>query len=288
MTKSKTNKDTTLKIIPIVVLVVVVLLTIIVVGSKAVLNGQETGQVGVWTSWTKKFVKTTTETGINNYNPFNKVTYYDIKNNTVKFTTDPVESEHSVNSPSITIQNKEGVSGDVELSVTYSIKPDYVKEIWETYGSQTSFNSNFVVQIIRSNVRDVFTQYNSLQTYNDRAKIEKEINDNLVKEFKDKGVIINTVALQNVIYSKEIIESFNAYQKKAVEIETAKAEREKALITAEKNLEVAKKDAEANKVKSQAIDDKILAQEYIEAIRETQNKVIITDGKTIPYVNFGK
>ena len=46
------------------------------------------------------------------------------------------------------------------------------------------------------------------------------------------------------------------------------------------NLEKAKIDAEANRVRAQGLDNKILQEKWIEAIRNTNNKVIITDGKT--------
>lgn len=247
--------------------------------------GQEKGQVGVWTSPTNKFIKTTKTPGIHNYNPLNKVEYYDVKNNTIKFTSSKAEDKNATVSPSITIQNKDGVSGEVELSVIYSIDPNKIKEIWEKYGSQEAFNSNVIIMNIRSVVRNEFTQFNSLQTYNERGKIEKNIYDSLVKDFKSKGVIIDDVSLQAIKYSDDIVESFNAYQKKSVEIENAKADKEKALIEAEKKVEVAKKEAEANKIQSSELSDQILAEKYIEALRNTQNKVIITDGKTVPYIN---
>ena len=46
------------------------------------------------------------------------------------------------------------------------------------------------------------------------------------------------------------------------------------------NLEKAKIDAEANRIKSQGLDGKLLQEKWIEAIRNTNNKVIITDGRT--------
>lgn len=250
--------------------------------------GQEKGQVGVWTSPTNKFIKTTKTPGIHNYNPFNNVEYYDVKNNTIKFTSSTAEDKNATVSPSITIQNKDGVSGEVELSVIYSIDPNKVKDIWEKYGSQEAFNSNVVIMNIRSIVRNEFTKFNSLETYNERGKIEKNIDDALVKDFKSKGVIIDDVSLQAIKYSEDIVESFNTYQKKAVEIENARADKEKAIIEADKKVEVAKKEAEANRIQSESLTEQILSEKYIDALKTTQNKVIITDGKTIPYLNTGE
>ena len=59
------------------------------------------------------------------------------------------------------------------------------------------------------------------------------------------------------------------------------AERVKnELNVAKMELEKAKIEAEANRVKSQGLDNRILQEQWIEAIRNTNNKVIITDGKT--------
>ena len=45
-------------------------------------------------------------------------------------------------------------------------------------------------------------------------------------------------------------------------------------------LEKAKIDAETNKVQSAGLTREILMQQYIEMLKTTNNKVIITDGKT--------
>ena len=45
-------------------------------------------------------------------------------------------------------------------------------------------------------------------------------------------------------------------------------------------LEKARIDAETNRVQSTGLTKEVLQQQWIEAIRNTSNKVIITDGKT--------
>lgn len=52
------------------------------------------------------------------------------------------------------------------------------------------------------------------------------------------------------------------------------------LETSKMLLEKAKIDAETNKVQSLGLTKEILMQQYIEMLRTTSNKVIITDGKT--------
>lgn len=52
------------------------------------------------------------------------------------------------------------------------------------------------------------------------------------------------------------------------------------LETSKMLLEKAKIDAETNKVQSVGLTREILMQQYIEMLKTTNNKVIITDGKT--------
>ena len=52
------------------------------------------------------------------------------------------------------------------------------------------------------------------------------------------------------------------------------------LETSKMLLEKAKIDAETNRVQSTGLTKEVLQQQWIEAIRNTSNKVIITDGKT--------
>jgi hypothetical protein len=52
------------------------------------------------------------------------------------------------------------------------------------------------------------------------------------------------------------------------------------LETSKMLLEKAKIDAEANKITAGGLEPRILQQQWIEAIRTTSNRVIITDGKT--------
>ena len=52
------------------------------------------------------------------------------------------------------------------------------------------------------------------------------------------------------------------------------------LEVARMNLEKAKIEAEANRVKASGLEPRVLQEQWIEAIRTTQNKVIITDGRT--------
>jgi hypothetical protein len=53
------------------------------------------------------------------------------------------------------------------------------------------------------------------------------------------------------------------------ELEVARMQKEKAQI-----------EQETNKIISQGLTKEILSQQWIEAIRNTSNKIIITDGKT--------
>ena len=283
------NTNSMLFVGPIAVVVIIALLFLAFAGIRGISRSQDIGQVGVWTSPTKKFIKTTESTGVGSWNPFNKVTYYDIRNNTIKFSGDGKDKDKkSLNSPNIDVYNKEGVPGKMDMSVIYSIKPDKIESIWKKYPSEEKFVDEYLIQGIRSVTRSSLEDYNTIESYNKRTEIQSNLSDKLKKEFEADGIIIENVRMQSINYDKSVTDSFNEYQKESVKIETAKASKQKALIDAEKEVEVAKLTAEANRIAQKELTPEILTQQYIEAIKSTSNKVVITDGKTTLIINFSE
>lgn len=112
------------------------------------------------------------------------------------------------------------------------------------------------------------------------AKFELAVEKRLAKEFEGKffGLINITSGLKPPTSMIEAIERKNNV---AQEIDKERQELEKSRI----RLEKAKIDRDADLVKSQGLTKEILQDKYIDALRNTQNKVIITDGRTPVIIN---
>jgi regulator of protease activity HflC (stomatin/prohibitin superfamily) len=113
---------------------------------------------------------------------------------------------------------------------------------------------------------------------NNVESFENKVNDRLLKEFAKKHFDLTTLTsgLKPPKSMTDAIEARNVAIQEANKVEnqlnTARKLQEKAII-----------DAETNRINAAGLDSKILQARWINAIRYTENKVIITDGRT-PFI----
>lgn len=110
---------------------------------------------------------------------------------------------------------------------------------------------------------------------NNLNNFEQAVENRLKKEFESKYFTLNnlTSGLKPPKSMGEAIERRNNAKQQAEQVKNE-------LEVAKMNLEKAKIDAEANRVRAAGLDNRVLQEQWIDAIRNTSNKVIITDGKT--------
>ncbi|MDO4224620.1 MAG: SPFH domain-containing protein, partial [Bergeyella zoohelcum] len=143
-------------------------------------------------------------------------------------------------------------------------------------------------QVMMDNVEDAILNKLVINAYREEARnystdslmnnlnaFEKQVEARLKTDFSGKLFQLNnlTSGLRPPESMAKAIEQRNNAIQQAEQVRNE-------LQVAKMNLEKAKIEAEANRVKSQGLDAKLLQEKWIEAIRNTQNKVIITDGKT--------
>ena len=95
------------------------------------------------------------------------------------------------------------------------------------------------------------------------------------EEFQNKFFDLTTLT-SGLKPPASMLEAVEARNKAIQEANRVKNELE----TSRMLLEKAKIDAETNRIQSAGLTKEILMQQYIEMLRNTSNKVIITDGKT--------
>lgn len=164
---------------------------------------------------------------------------------------------------------------DYDMAVIYSINPSSAAEIWTD--KNKSFHArakdgdillmyNYVYQVARNAAYKSARKYKSLEMSDNRAQMEIEIREQMVKsltdEKLDQAINVQQVLIRNIMPADSIIESANELvksqnelKKKEVEVQTAKKEAERiAALNANKgaieymnamaNLEIAKGVAE--------------------------------------------
>lgn len=236
-------------------------------GSMAVTNDE--GQAKVLRSWTGEVQGEILEPGFTTKAPWQSALTYDIRNQQVIFASSKGEPNANANGPQITIQDKEGVSANIDISVRYSVKPSAVVDVYKRYGTQENFVSKFIENDIRAGVRTIPAKYGTLELLNNRAQIEQEITEYLAQRWDKAGVQVETVSLQEIRYPEDVQQRFAEAQNARTEVEKANAE-----------LEANRVKAESNRVLAESLTETNLEQLKYETLREigkSGNLVIVPE-----------
>jgi|AntDeeMinimDraft_6_1070357.scaffolds.fasta_scaffold11126_3 regulator of protease activity HflC (stomatin/prohibitin superfamily) len=174
------------------------------------------------------------------------------------------------------IITKDGQDVWVSLTVRYSVNKDEAVTFFRQYKNIDQVVNRLIIPTVTSNVRNEASDLTTRDviTREGRLALEATAEDSLRENFDGSGLQLEAVQVREVRLNDEF-----ASKLEAVEIE--RTERERALIeantTAEEEVIVAEGQAEANRVLSESLDDAVLTEQYINAIKDN-DKVIIAGG----------
>lgn len=181
---------------------------------------------------------------------------------------------------------------DFDVTVYYSVNPNMVSDVYVKYNSSKkedpetgSFYPAYtlVSNLAKSAVNDAVSKVPSMELNDKRPALEEDIKQLLQKELDSSDrdtFIINRVSITNILTDEVVEQSIRNI-----------AESENKKKTAQNNLEVAQIQAEEYKIRSQALDDKILAEKQLELLNtlaQSQNKVFIIPQDFKGLLNLGK
>lgn len=238
------------------------------IGLTTALYTQDPGQASVIVSFTGEVVGINYETGLHTKAPWTTRVEYDIRNNTLAYVGSQGNNDNfvggSVSGPQITFQDANGVTGNIDLNVRYSIRGSAVGDIYNEYKTQQEFVNTTLAPAVRSITREIFSKYGTSQVYNERESIQPELVKAIQENWEKLGVDVEEIYLQEVRYPDNVVQSFADAQAARAEVETAKAQQEKAKI-----------EAETNKIKSSALTDAVLKEKLIDAIKNGSGTYIV-------------
>lgn len=246
---------------------------------------QDVGEAKVQVSITGQLVGQSTEPGLHVKAPWVNVRTFDVRNNLVTYVGSsenggalPNYAGNVTTGPQITFQDSEGVTGNMDLTVRYSLNPDSVLEVYSGFQTQENFVNKVISETVRSEARKAPASRSTLEVYKDRAALALEIQLGIEDRLKAEGVIIEDVVVQEIRYSKEVTARFDEAQAARIAVTKAEAEQEASKVTAEtKVIEAqgvadaavvaAEGQAKANDLLSSSLTDKILTQRYLDALK---------------------
>lgn len=165
----------------------------------------------------------------------------------------------------VTVQTKDAQFLSMEINVKFSVDKENAFNVYKRYENIDNLKKNIISNYSQKSIEKVVTQYNVIDVLG--AK-KNTIYDYATKELKTKlsneGVNLVELTIKDMDAGDEIEKAIRdeAVAKKAVE--TAKQNKEKAKTEAETKLIKAQGEAKANAVKTKALNNKILAEQWIE------------------------
>lgn len=190
--------------------------------------------------------------------------------------------EQKADCDAVRVSAKDAGLFTVDPSYTYQATRGQAPSIVLNYkhlGTGDEFLDNVENNTLNKLVTDSFREEARLYTtdslMNNLGSFEKNVENVLITKFSKKGFTLNTLTsgLTPPKSMANAIESRNNAIQKANQVKNE-------LETSKMYLEKAKIDAETNRMKSSGLTKEVLQQQWIEAIRNSSNKVIITDGRT--------
>lgn len=257
----------------------------------SMLYGQDIGEVVVLRNLGGSLSGYTSEAGFHAKAPWQSTVSYDVRNNIIslyrdaEYKTDGGSAEGSC----VTINDKSGATADMDVQVIYSLDGGTALKLYADYGSQENFTNNYILNSVRSITREVAGKYGTMSLLTDRGDFTNGLTEELQKRWKDVGLNVESVSVQDVRYSDEITKKYADAQ--AAEVEKAKAqnEQETAKVQAETKRIEAEGEAKANDVLNKSLSEKVIQKQYIDALKKIGDKgnlVVVPEGST-PFVNVG-
>lgn len=168
--------------------------------------------------------------------------------------------------PSYTYQATRGQAPSIILNYKHlGAGEDFLKNV----------ESNTLDKLVTDSFREEARLYTTDSLMNNLSDFEKNVETVLISKFSKKGFTLNTLT-SGLTPPKSMANAIEARNNAIQKANQVKNELE----TSKMYLEKAKIDAETNRMKSSGLTKEVLQQQYIEMLRNSRNRVIITDGRT--------
>lgn len=253
---------------------------------------QDTGDATVQINFDGNIVGQETTPGLHFKAPWVHTETFNVRNQSVQYagTGSTDNSGNVATGPQITVQDADGVTSNVDINLRYSIRPDQVSNIYRQFKNEDTFKTSFIQNDVRSVVRSVPGQYHTLDLLTKRNQVEGSVLAALETRWKNTGVSVDSVSLQEIRIPDSVRDSYAAAVKSQIKVTQAKNDLAAAQVSAQQQVVQAQAKAKANDLLKQSLNPEIIQQNYIDALKaigEKGNTVIVPQGSN-PLVSVGK
>lgn len=148
---------------------------------------------------------------------------------------------------------------NAKVVVNYRLEKGKVSEIHQTVGSK--YKNILLEPAIQSSFKSNTAQYTALQLVSNRGEVETKVAEQLRERLSKKGILIESVSLADLKFSKEFTKAIEQRQ-----VAQQNAERAKF------NLEQARLDAQSQEVQAETLTEEYLKLKELENQRDAISK----------------
>lgn len=276
----------------IVVSVVTTILAIILLLT-SVIYSQDVGEVKVLRNLGGSIAGTSGEAGFHIKAPWQDAITYDIRNNVLSFMGEEEADQFeggSANGSAVTISDQSGTTATIDIQCNYSLDPSAAEQLYADYGTQENFVKSICAVDIRSIPREVSGQFDTISILTNRGNFTSAIQEALTEKWKQYGLNVEQVSVQNVVYPQSIKDKYSEATAAEIAKQTSLNQQEVAKVDADTKVIQANAEAQANKILQESLSDKVIQSKYIDALKEigqNGNLVVVPEGSQ-PLVNASK
>lgn len=140
---------------------------------------------------------------------------------------------------------------DLQLSVTYHIAPEQVKDVYTRYGRDGIY-TNGIQPRVNEVSKTVFGQFTASRAIQERAKLNQEMNIAIKRELQDVPAVIENIQIENVDFSDTYEAAVEQAARAKADIERAKSELARVEQEAQQKVKNAEAEAAAMKARVEA------------------------------------
>jgi regulator of protease activity HflC (stomatin/prohibitin superfamily) len=194
------------------------------------------------------------------------------------YTMSSTESEGDVQGrdDAISVLTEDGLRVDIDVTVRYRIDQSEAVAFYKDYRTLATAEERLIRPSVRSVLRTEAGRLPVTEIYTGegQTRLKQAAEEQLRTEFAESGLILETVQVRNVelpseyaqaVEQKEITEQRRQQKQSELEVEELEAQR--------KRIE-ARGEAEANRIVSRSLDQRVLAQKYLDTLDETDTVYI--------------
>jgi regulator of protease activity HflC (stomatin/prohibitin superfamily) len=152
----------------------------------------------------------------------------------------------------VMVYSRDQQSAELYISVNYRLPADQVATIYTEYGGKDGVLTRMLDRQVPEEVKNVFGRFNAVTAIQERERLSKEVQEAIQKATTNPVLIVESVQIENIDFSKAYEDSIEQRMLAEVEVQKVQQNAQREKVQAEILVIQAKAEADAKKLQGDA------------------------------------